>query len=200
MAVPVQSLSLRVEPCQRGDARRRSRSWRFQTPSRARPRRARSAGRTRRPSVDVLCRSCSDARGARCSSSAPTTCRSTSETGRAAGAVRPVRRGFRRGLAMGALSGLVAVVVAEAVRPRGGTTLLLDWDEVTRLATAGLREERVAPERLASAAAAYNGLAADLTSPLLEALGGLPAGARLPEFQALDRAGWLELNVGILRR
>ena len=114
--------------------------------------------------------------------------------------MRPVRRGFRRGLAVGALSGLVAVVAAEAVRPRGGSTLLLDWDEVTRLATAGLREERVAPERLASAAAAYSGLAADLTSPLLETLGGLPAGARLPEFQALDRAGWLELNVGILRR
>jgi coenzyme F420 biosynthesis associated uncharacterized protein len=101
---------------------------------------------------------------------------------------------------MGALSGLVAVTVAEAIRPRGGSTLLLDWDEVTRLATAGLREERVPPDRLASFTAAYNGLAADLRAPLLETLGGLPAGARLPDFQALDRASWLQLNVGILRR
>jgi coenzyme F420 biosynthesis associated uncharacterized protein len=101
---------------------------------------------------------------------------------------------------MGALSGLVAVMVAEALRPRGGSTLLLDWDEVTRLATAGLREERVPPDRLASVTAAYNGLATDLRAPLLEAVGGLPAGARIPDFQALDRARWLELNVGILRR
>jgi coenzyme F420 biosynthesis associated uncharacterized protein len=101
---------------------------------------------------------------------------------------------------MGALSGLVAVMVAEAVRPRGGTTLLLDWDEVTRLATAGLRDERVPPNRLAAITAAYNGLAAGLRAPLLETVGGLPAGARLPDFQALDRASWLELNVGILRR
>jgi coenzyme F420 biosynthesis associated uncharacterized protein len=111
-----------------------------------------------------------------------------------------VRRGFRRGLAMGALSGLVAVVVAEAIRPRGGSTLLLDWDQVMRLAENGLREERLPPDRLASVAAAYNGLATELREPLLETLGGLPAGVRLPDFQALDRAGWLELNVGIMRR
>jgi coenzyme F420 biosynthesis associated uncharacterized protein len=101
---------------------------------------------------------------------------------------------------MGALSGLVAVMVAEAIRPRGGSTLLLDWDEVTRLATAGLRDERIPPDRMASFTAGYNGLATDLRAPLLETLGGLPAGARLPDFQALDRASWLELNVGILRR
>jgi coenzyme F420 biosynthesis associated uncharacterized protein len=101
---------------------------------------------------------------------------------------------------MGALSGVVAVMVAEAIRPRGGTTLLLDWDEVTRLATAGLHEDRVPPDRLASVTAAYNGLATDLREPLLETLGGLPPGATLPEFQALDRASWLDLNVGILRR
>jgi len=101
---------------------------------------------------------------------------------------------------MGALSGLAAVMVAEALRPRGGTTLLLDWDEVARLATASLRDERFPPSRLASSAATYNRLAAELGGPLLETLGGLPPGTRLPPFQALDRAGWLELNVDILRR
>ncbi len=111
-----------------------------------------------------------------------------------------MRRGFRRGLAMGAVSGVVAMVLAEVVRPRAGVTLLLDWDEVTRLAAAGLREERVPPARLASAAAAYNRFAAELREPLLQTIGQLPPGVRLPDFQALDRAQWLELNVGILRR
>jgi coenzyme F420 biosynthesis associated uncharacterized protein len=111
-----------------------------------------------------------------------------------------VKRGFRRGLALGAVYGLVAVLVAEAVRPRGGSAVLLDWDEVARLALGRLREERVSPRRLAAAARAYNRFAAELREPLLEAVGGLPPGVVLPEFEALDRAGWLEVNVAILRR
>ena len=43
-------------------------------------------------------------------------------------------------------------------------------------------------------------MAAQLEKPLLDFVGGLPAGARLPEFQAIDRKGWLELNLGIMRR
>lgn len=111
-----------------------------------------------------------------------------------------MRQGFRRGLALGAAYGLVAALVAEAVRPRGGTAALLDWDEVIRLAMARVRDQRVAPDKLARAAATYNRFAAELRAPLLEVVGGLPQGSRLPDFEALDRAGWLELNVGILRR
>ena len=111
-----------------------------------------------------------------------------------------MRRGFRRGLALGAAYGLVVVLVAEAVRPRGGSTALLDWDEVARLALGRLREERTSPRRLAAAAAAYNRSAAELRGPLLEAVGGLPEGVTLPDFEALDRARWLEVNVAILRR
>jgi len=92
------------------------------------------------------------------------------------------------------------VLVAEAVRPRGGTTVLLDWDEVTRLALARLRGERLPPARLEALAATYNGLAAELREPLLRTVGGLPADVSLPDFRALDRVRWLELNVGILRR
>jgi coenzyme F420 biosynthesis associated uncharacterized protein len=111
-----------------------------------------------------------------------------------------VRRGFRRGLALGAVYGLVAVMVAEAVRPRGGSAALLDWDEVSRLALGRLREERPGMPRLADAAATYNRFAAEIRKPLLEAVGGLPAGVVLPDFEALDRARWLEVNVAILRR
>jgi coenzyme F420 biosynthesis associated uncharacterized protein len=94
----------------------------------------------------------------------------------------------------------VAALIAEAVRPRGGTALLLDWDEITRLAMDRLRHERVSPGQLARAAARYNDLAAEVRGPLLAAVGGLPEGADLPRFEALDRPGWLEVNIGILRR
>ena len=82
---------------------------------------------------------------------------------------------------------MMAALLAEAVRPRGSSAVLLDWDEVTRLALGRLREQRAAPERLADAAATYNRFAAELRDPLLEVTGGLPAGASLPGFEALDR-------------
>lgn len=111
-----------------------------------------------------------------------------------------MRGGFRRGLALGAVYGLATVLVAEAVRPRGGPAALLDWDEVSRIATARLREERRGPGWQTQAERAYNRFAAELRAPLLETVGGLPDGVTLPDFQALDRAGWLELNVEVLRR
>ena len=109
-------------------------------------------------------------------------------------------KGFRRGLALGAAYGLVAALVAEAVRPRAGSTVLLDWDDVARLAIGRLRDQRVEPERLREAAWTYNRFAAGVRAPLLETVGALPQGVSLPDFEALDRPGWLELNVGILRR
>ena len=109
-------------------------------------------------------------------------------------------RGFRRGLAVGAAYGLMAALFAEAVRPRGGNTVLLDWDDVSRLALGRLRDQRVEPERLREAAWTYNRFAAAMRAPLVETVGALPEGVSLPEFEALDRPGWLELNVGILRR
>lgn len=111
-----------------------------------------------------------------------------------------MRRGFRRGLALGVLSACVGVLVTEAVRPRTGPRPLLDWDEVTRLAAGRLRGERLPPARLAELAAGYNALAAPLREPLLDAVGGLPRGAVLPDFEALDRARWLDVNVGAMRR
>ena len=98
------------------------------------------------------------------------------------------------------MAGLATVAIAEAVKPRGGTSLLLDWEEVRRTARARLADPTVSPATLAAAAKSYRSLAIKLEKPLLDFVGGLQAGAKLPEFQALDRAGWLDLNLGIMRR
>jgi len=98
------------------------------------------------------------------------------------------------------LLGLATVAVAEAVRPRGGTTLLLDWDEVRHMADARLENPTLEPERLASAAAGYRAHADKLEKALLGFVGVLPRGVEMPRFDALDREGWVDLNLGILRR
>lgn len=100
----------------------------------------------------------------------------------------------------GVLLGLVSAAVAEAVRPRGGTTLLVDWDEVRRTARSRLANPTLDKYQLNAAARSYRALAARLESPLIEFVGDMPPGASLPQFEALDREGWLDLNLGILRR
>jgi coenzyme F420 biosynthesis associated uncharacterized protein len=98
------------------------------------------------------------------------------------------------------VAGLATVAIAEVVKPRGGTSLLLDWEEVRRAARARLGANTAPQVSLAAAAKSYRAMANRLESPLLEFVGGMPAGMKLPEFEALDREGWLELNVGIMRR
>jgi coenzyme F420 biosynthesis associated uncharacterized protein len=100
----------------------------------------------------------------------------------------------------GVVLGLVTAAVAEAVRPRGGTSLLLDWDAVRRTASVRLGSPSVDPSALAAATRGYRSLASNLEKPMLEFVGGLPKGASLPQFEALDREGWLDLNLGIIRR
>lgn len=101
---------------------------------------------------------------------------------------------------LGALVGLATAAVAEAVRPRGGTTALLDWDEVRTAAMARLDSKIVTSSELDAAARSYRSLAASLEKPLLQFVGGMPKGVSFPRFEALDRLGWLDLNLGILRR
>jgi coenzyme F420 biosynthesis associated uncharacterized protein len=103
-------------------------------------------------------------------------------------------------VAFGAASGVVAALVAEAVRPRGGQSQMLEWDDIAALAQRRLRGQPLGAARLQAVAAGYNRLAAEVRDPLLEAVGGLPEGVRLPDFEALDRPGWLALNVRILRQ
>src|SRR5256884_5826424 len=109
-------------------------------------------------------------------------------------------RRYGRTAFYGVLLGLATAAVAEAVRPRGGTTLLLDWDEVRRTARARLDNPSLERGRLATAAMRYRALADKLEKPLLGFVGGLPRGASMPPFEALDREGWIDLNLGILRR
>jgi coenzyme F420 biosynthesis associated uncharacterized protein len=111
-----------------------------------------------------------------------------------------MRRTAGRTALYGVLFGLATAAVAEAVRPRGGTMVLVHWDEVRRTATGRLDRPHEEPERLAAAAAGYRALAEKLEKPLLNFVGPLPKGAELPRFEALDRAGWLDLNLAILRR
>src|SRR5882672_5213644 len=98
------------------------------------------------------------------------------------------------------MAGLATVALVEAVKPRGGTSLLLDWEEVRREAKARLGQGTDSAASLAAAAKSYRAMAGKLEKPLLEFVGGMPAGSTFPQFQALDREGWLDLNLGIVRR
>ena len=110
-----------------------------------------------------------------------------------------MKRSARSAALFGLFAGLATVAVAEAVKPRGGSGVLLDWDEVRQRARSWL-SSGATPVDLGTAARDYRLMAARLEKPLLEFVGGLPAGAAMPEFEALDRVGWLDLNLGILRR
>jgi coenzyme F420 biosynthesis associated uncharacterized protein len=105
-----------------------------------------------------------------------------------------------RSAVLGVVAGLATVAIAEVVRPRGGTSLLLDWEEVRRTAQARLGAASVSKQSLAATAKSYRAMAAKLEKQLLDFVGGLPSGVELPQFEALDRAGWLDLNLGIMRR
>src|SRR3974390_1429230 len=98
------------------------------------------------------------------------------------------------------MAGLATGAGAEGVPPRGGTSVLLDWGDVRRRARSWLASGSVSTTDVAYAAKGYRLMAAQLERPLLEFVGGPPSRGAMPEFAALDRAGWLDLNVGILRR
>jgi coenzyme F420 biosynthesis associated uncharacterized protein len=111
-----------------------------------------------------------------------------------------MRRSVGRAAIYGALIGLATAAVAEAVRPRGGTAVLIDWEQVRRAARARLETPSLDRYELEAAAKGYRAMAGELEKPFLKFVGGLPKGKSLPQFEALDRVGWLDLNLGILRR
>ena len=111
-----------------------------------------------------------------------------------------MRRSVGRAAIYGVLIGVATAAVAEAVRPRGGTAVLVDWQQVRRAAAARFDTTSLDATALASAARGYRSMASELEKPTLEFVRGLPKGAALPKFEALDRVGWLDLNLTILRR
>ena len=107
-------------------------------------------------------------------------------------------RRVQRAAVFGLLAGLATAAVAEAVRPRGGTSVLVDWDEVRSAAHSRLERSEISTASLAAAQKGYRAMASKLEEPLLEFVGGLPTGVDLPRFEAVDREGWLDLNLNIL--
>src|SRR5213080_23918 len=88
---------------------------------------------------------------------------------------RAMRR-YGRTAVYGVLLGLATAAVAEAVRPRGGTALLLDWDDVRHMARARLDNPTLEAAQLGAATKTYRSLAARLEKPLLDFVGPLPRG------------------------
>jgi len=111
--------------------------------------------------------------------------------------VSSTRRALRS-LAAGVAVGAVAFAVVDAVRPRPGTARIVDWDEIRAQAIARLDADSfLDARRRRTLETRYGKMATELEPPLLAFVGG--AAGDLPPFQALDRAGWIELNVGIMR-
>jgi len=101
-------------------------------------------------------------------------------------------------LAAGVAVGALAFAVVDAVRPRPGAARIIDWDEIRAQALGRLSpEDALARPRRRTLETGYRRMAAELEGPLLEFVGGMDGG--FPPFQALDRFGWVDLNVGILR-
>jgi coenzyme F420 biosynthesis associated uncharacterized protein len=107
--------------------------------------------------------------------------------------------GVARKAAVGVAAGVVLVVLAETVRPRGGRAHLIDWDEIATLAAGRVHGSRLSPAARRRLESRYQQMAAEVTPALLETVGG-DRGLRLPDFQALDGFSWLELNIGLMRR
>jgi coenzyme F420 biosynthesis associated uncharacterized protein len=103
-----------------------------------------------------------------------------------------------RGLAAGVAVGAVAFAVVDAVRPRPGPARIIDWAEIRERALGRLGPaDALARPRRRTLETRYRRLAGELEGPLLEFVGGMKG--QFPPFQALDRFGWVDLNVGILR-
>ena len=107
--------------------------------------------------------------------------------------------GVARKTAVGLAVGVVLVVLAETVRPRGGRAHLIDWDEIATLAAGRVQGSRLLPAARKRLETRYQRMATEVTPALLETVGG-DGRLRLPDFQALDRLSWLELNIGLMRR
>jgi len=120
-----------------------------------------------------------------------------SEYDRGVPAKRPL---LRRAAALSAAGGAVALSVRVLSRPRPATDHpLIDWAAVRRTAGARSGERvRLRPERAARLAAGYDVIAAELVPLLAEVCGSPPA--EVPRITVLDRHGFIDANLLIVRR
>src|SRR5258708_36600472 len=96
-------------------------------------------------------------------------------------------RSVRSAAVFGLMAGLATVAVAEAVRPRGGTGLLLDWGEVRNRARSWLSNGSTSSAALGAATREYRLMAAKPDRPLLQLVARLRRGAAGPEVAARHR-------------
>jgi coenzyme F420 biosynthesis associated uncharacterized protein len=110
---------------------------------------------------------------------------------------RPI---VRRSLTVAAITGAAAISARALVRPRAGSDRrLLDWDAVERAARARSGErERLRPEAGRRLAGLYDRYAAELGPLMGEVLQS--AAPPLPGFTVLDRTGFIEVNLVMVRR
>jgi coenzyme F420 biosynthesis associated uncharacterized protein len=112
--------------------------------------------------------------------------------------VAGITRRALRGLAAGVAVGAVAFAVVDAVRPRPGPARIVDWDDIRAQALGRLGPgDALTRPRRRTLETRYGRMAAELEQPLLKFVDGMEGG--FPAFQALDRFGWVDLNVGIMR-
>jgi coenzyme F420 biosynthesis associated uncharacterized protein len=107
---------------------------------------------------------------------------------------------IRRTAALAAVGGAVALSVKVLSRPRpGAERRLMDWDAVRGSARA--RSGQRTPLRRAQAerlAARYDAIAAEMVPLIAEVCGARPAA--IPQVTVLDRHGFIDANLEIVRR
>jgi coenzyme F420 biosynthesis associated uncharacterized protein len=120
---------------------------------------------------------------------------------------RSRRPSIRRSVAVAVGTGVAAAAVRALARPRGpagkrsgsGPHRLMDWDAVRRAARARTGERgRLDAERAARLAATYDAYAAELAPAMAQVCGSLPE--PFPPFRVLDRRGFIDANLEIVRR
>ena len=116
---------------------------------------------------------------------------------------QPSRQTVARALAVG-VAGVGAVLSARALlRPqeRGMDRRLIDWEVVRQVAIERSGErigDGVAPDEAGRLGALYTGMAEDLAPLLGEVCNAMPFAP--PRFVALDRRGFVDVNISIVRR
>ncbi|MGI8847622.1 MAG: zinc-dependent metalloprotease [Candidatus Dormibacteria bacterium] len=99
-----------------------------------------------------------------------------------------------------ALAGAAVASARALIRPRDDTERrLLDWEEVLRVAGGRSGEaDRIRPLVATRLAAEYDGMASALAPLMAEVCGQPPR--TFPHFTVLDRHGFIEVNLDIVRR